>query len=849
MMTIASMSGGQGSYYAGLAQEDYYLEGGEPPGFWLGEGAKRLGLVGKVDKETFLDVFDGFLDGKKLVQNAGKDNHRPGWDLTLSAPKSVSTVWSQSDREIQLEIQAAHLSAVEKVVQFLEETALWTRTGAGGESVERCKGVFAVFEHGQSRANEAQLHSHVLLLNCGLRDEGKTSALETKQVYLAKMAAGALYRAELAYQLERRLGLFAELRSKDTSFDLRGVPKELCDMFSTRRSEVLDLMEAKGLSGPVAASYAALETRAAKIHISREELFQQSRAVGKEFGWSMEEAHALMKGPQKERDHGDVLKQVCEEATSKITEQAACFRERDLLRRVAEASQVLAVGADAVRVSVKEHLENHQEIVPLGYRNREAVYTTREMLELEKDLMRRVRQEAGRPWEQVKEATLQAVMEARPTLKPEQRDALEHITQRTSSICSVTGMAGTGKTFMLSAAREALEESGYRVLGAALAGKAAEGLQKGSGIKSSTMASLLFRLEKGTEKLDSKTVLVADEAGMIGTRQMHKVVSAVHAAGAKLVLVGDERQLQPIEAGGPFGAISRAIGTSMLTDIVRQEEIWQRRAVKDFAAGEASKALKAYAERGFVSVTKNRETAREALLEAWFPKGLTNPNENLIVAATNADGTALNRRIQAQRLKLEGQEESASVTIHGQAFYGGDRIVFTRNSNAVGVKNGTFGTILSVDGGLLSVRLDDGKTRNFSPEQYSHVKLGYAVTTHKSQGATVDNVYILTDEGMQDREQTYVQSSRARKEARFFTTEAEAGDELKELSYTMARSREKLLAIDFLESSVQASSPEAQSLRKRQVESDLERLQKERNQAIHRHSRSSEHELYQEMDR
>lgn len=829
MMSVASMSAGQGGYYAGLAQEDYYLKGGEPPGLWMGEGAKKLGLFGTVNKAQFLELFDGFKDGEKLVQNAGKENHRPGWDLTFSAPKTVSTAWSQADLETQLEIQAAHLTAVEKAIEYLEQNALWTRRGKGGVELESCQGVVATFEHGTSRAQDPQLHTHALLLNIGVREDGKTSTLETRAVFLAKMTAGALYRSELAYQLERRLGLFAEPRTKDTSFDLKGVSKELAETFSTRRKEILAALEAKGLTSSKAAEVAALDTRSVKGHISREELFEKCRAVGKEHGWSREELNALMKGPQKERAHGDDLKKACVQATDKITQQSAYFTARDLLRRVAEGSQTLATGAQAVQTAVAEHLKDHEQIVRIGHRHKEAVYSTREMVALEKDLMKMAKEGASGPWGRVSERTLEAINSERPTMKPEQWGALRHITQKTGSVCSVTGMAGTGKTFMLAAAREALEASGYRVLGAALAGKAAAGLQEGANIKSYTIARVLRDLNnpelslighsnpfwkapdwsplskvrlptidphrKGLT-LDEKTVLVIDEAGMVGTRQMHQLMTHVQKAGSKLVLVGDEKQLQPIDAGGPFGAISREIGTAKLTDIVRQREKWQRQAVKDFANGEATKGLEAYARRGFVSVATHQEAARKALLDAWQKKGLEAPEKNLIVAATNADAKALNQKIQALRLEKEGPADRAKVRIDGQDFFGGDRILFTRNSQPIGVKNGTLGTILSV-GHKVTVTLDNGEKQTFSPKQYEHVKLGYAVTTHKAQGATVDNVFILTNEAMQDRQLTYVQASRARDNARFFTTEAEAGDKLKDLAATMARSHEKVLAIEF----------------------------------------------------
>lgn len=854
MMSVSAMSGGQGNYYAGLAQEDYYLEGGEPPGLWMGEGAKRLGLSGKIDKKEFLELFDGRHNGEKLVQNADKENHRPGWDLTFSAPKTVSTAWSQADRETALEIQAAHLSAVEKAVQYLEQNALFTRRGKGGKELEFCEGVVATFEHGTSRAQDPQLHTHALLLNVGVREDGKTASLETSGIYIHKMAAGVLYRAELAYQLERRLGLFAELRAKDSCFDIQGVSNRLADTFSKRRHEIEEALSKKGVHSARAAEIAALDTRGVKGHIAREELFEKWQAAGKEHGWSREHLAALMQGPQPKHDRTTDLQASCLQAIEKITQQKAYFTERDVVRHVAEAAQTMGAGADAVLKQVKGHLENSREIVLIGTRFKEGVFSTKSMLQMEKDLMKLAKEGAGGRWNGVSDSVLNSVNKARPTMKMEQKEALRHITQKTGTVVSVIGMAGTGKTFMLDATREALEASGYRVIGAALAGKAAEGLQEGSGIKSSTIASLFKRLEKGYEKLDAKTVLVLDEAGMVGTRQMHELMTQTRKAGAKLVLMGDEKQLQPIEAGGPFGAISREIGTAKLTDIVRQREKWQRQAVKDFAAGEATKALTEFAKRGFVTVAKDREEARESLVTAWKKKGLEQPENNLIVAATNADAKALNRKIQELRLEKQGKEGPMTM-IDGEKFFAGDRILFTRNSSAVGVKNGTLGTILSVNHNKVTVALDNGKKLSFSTESYGHAKLGYAVTTHKAQGATVENVFILTDESMQHRELTYVQASRAKNEARFFTTEVEAGEKLKELAASMQRSQEKLMALDFGKTR-KAQAPEEEQKQKpdhdREIDPDLLAIQQLWQRTILQREQdraAQEKHLYQEIER
>lgn len=795
MLSIGAMSGGQGAYYSGLAREDYYLAGGEPPGEWLGDGAQKLGLTGAVQRDEFLELFDGFHDGEALVQSAGKEKHRPGWDLTFSAPKSVSVAWSQADAETALEIRAAQLSAVEAAIQYIQENAVWTRRGKGGSELERCAVLVPTFEHGTSRAQDPQLHTHALLLNIGVRADGSTGTLETQSLYDHKMAAGAVYRAELARQLERCLGFMAE--RKGSWFELCGVSEKLVDEFSTRRKEIEEKLAEKGLKSARAAEFAALDTREMKAHIGRAELSERWRAVGKEHGWSTPELSSLVRGPQLERNAERELQDACARAHQKLTEKNSYFRERDMVRFVAEEAQTMAAGAEAVLKTVKDHMAASPEIVRLGMRHGEVVFTTQEMLSVERQLMAQVQASRERGGHRVTDENLQAVLKDRASIKEEQAHALRHITQGQGSMASVTGMAGTGKTFLLEAAHAAWQRGGRRVLGAAISGKAAQGLEEGTAIQSFTIAGLLKRLEGKSESLDENTVLVIDEAGMVGTRQMKKLVDACGSAGAKLVLVGDEKQLQAIEAGGAFATISRELGTATLSDIVRQRETWQRESVKDFAFGNAREALAAYAERGLVSVAPDKKGAQTKLLAAWEKSGLAQPKENLIVAATNLEAVTLNRKIQEARAR-EGFLKTAAVEISGERFHEGDRMLFTRNSGSLGVKNGTLATVAGVNErlGQVTVQLDNGERRQFSAQHYEDVRLGYAVTTHKAQGMTAENVFILTSETMQDRELSYVQASRGKGETRFFTTESEAGEQLSQLAKRMEKSHQKEMAVE-----------------------------------------------------
>jgi Ti-type conjugative transfer relaxase TraA len=790
------MSGsGKGDYYLKLSREDYYLEGGEPPGKWAGRGTEQLGLEGQLDQEQFRNVMSGKSpDGKKeLVQNAGKEDRQSGWDLTFSAPKSVSVAWSQSEGETRKHIQEAHRDAVGKALQYLDENAGFTRRGRGGIDREAVGLTIATFEHGTSRAQDPQLHTHALVLNVSTREDGTTGTIESKPLFQNKMAAGAIYRAELAAQLEQRLGLQAE--RKKAWFELKGVDPGLADEFSKRRKEVEAALEAKGFGSAQAAKVAALNTRGEKDHIPREVLFAKWQEVGKERGWSTAELKDLTAQPRQSRDIEREKQEAVDSAVAKITAHQSHFSERDLIRTTAEEAQGRGIGADAVLSVSKSHLENSSEIVALGKLRGEERYTTKEMLALEAKMLGQVEATKQDRYLPVSSNAIEAAIGAREGISAEQVQAVRHLTEKEGRVQVVSGMAGTGKSYMLGAVREAWERQGYKVYGAALSGKAAQGLQDGAGIQSETIHKTLFDVQSGRLALNSKSVLVVDEAGMVGTRQMAELVEVTERAKAKLVLVGDARQLQPVDAGGPFKAIAERVGQAELIENRRQKDDWTKKAVAHFSSGDAAKALEEYAKRGLVSVAENRDAAIQSLVNDWKGGGVEKPQSNLILASSNAEAKKLNASAQEERYK-QGKLSELSLRADGTRFYEKDRILFTKNSRLYGVRNGQLGTVEQIDEKSLtaSVRLDSGKQVKVPVEHYPHIRLGYAVTTHKSQGMTAENTFILAGGSMQDRELSYVQASRASGTTRFYTDKLEAGENLTQLSRAMSISHQKDLA-------------------------------------------------------
>ena len=805
MLSIGQMSSGKEEYYLGLAAEDYYTEGGEPPGRWYGEGATALGLEGEVRGNELSNVFRGFSpDGNQpLVRNAGAADRRAGFDFTFSAPKSVSVAAFVAEDSLSRAIRDCHERAVAWALGEAEALCGVTRTGAGGEGTERAKLAFAVFEHSTARAEgdakpDMHLHSHCLLMNVCVDESGNTRTVDGRRIFARnlKMALGALYRAELFAQIEDRLGLLASKGEKDKVAELKLVSGELRHEFSKRRQVIETLLDERMASTAASAAVAALDSRQAKQEVNRSELIPHWRAVAERFGLTPEVIRAEL-GQGRERDKAAACAEGLTKALTEITDQQSHFTYRDLLRHTASAVEAEGVGAELVRLAVQAALRASPEIVALGEVRGDATFTTREMLDLERGLLARAKAMAASE-HRVADTTIVEALVGRETIEDEQLAALMHVTQG-GRLALVRGMAGTGKTFLLEAARVAWEADGFNVQGVALAAIAARRLQEDSGIGSSSIHRLLWDLEKGRAVLTDQTVLVCDEAGLVGTRLLDRLLRAADEAGAKVVLVGDDRQLQAIEAGSPFRKLADDLGAAELRKIRRQKEEWAREAVHELVEGQAVKALARFKERDLFHVASDRRASIAELVSTWEQVARTGPlHETLVLTGTNLDAVETNRAIQACRLAA-GELEGQGIAVRRGRLFIGDRVVFRRNTALL--RNGDTGRVTRIDerNSVLTVRLDSGRRVSVDLGDYSDVNLGYALTTHSAQGATVRNCLVLCGGSMQDREAAYVQASRATHETRLFTNRETAGEELRDLVREFSRSRAKEMALDVLD--------------------------------------------------
>jgi conjugative relaxase-like TrwC/TraI family protein len=774
---------------ANRGAEDYYTENGRTQGRWLGSGAAELQLAGNVNEKAFDRLAAGFHPetGAALVQRAG-DSHRPGWDLTFSAPKSVSVVWGIAESEQREAIERAHTQAVERTLRFAEQQQLFiTRRGHGGIERETALPIVATYLHGTSREADPQLHTHAFVLNVAARGDGSYGTLETKPLYEWKMALGAAYRAELAHEL-RALGYETAPDSK-SSFRISRVPRDLERHFSKRRAQIEAVMNERGTTSAKAAEVAALNTRKAKESASATTLRATWRSESVAFGVTAQHVGDLRGHPAQEPKPIAVNTVI-----ERLGQQHSTFTSAELARAVAERTQH-AGGGLARTAEMMTTVANDAEVVPLAA-NR---FTTREMLQIERGAVTRAKRLADDATYRVDANATAAALKSR-SLSEEQRTALEHLTAA-PRLRVLEGLAGTGKSYLLGAAREVWEASGYEVRGAALAGKAAKGLQEGSGIRAQTLHSLLNDLKTGRNRLNDRTVLVIDEAGMIGSRQFARLLEVTDEAQAKIVLVGDANQLQPIEAGQLFERIGQDVGSARLTDIRRQRSAADRAMVLALASGDTRAALDSLQARGRVHAASDREQAMRELVQDWnAARDAHNPSEDLMLGATRADTRVLNRLArEALREQGELQRERVIEAAQGPLVIAeGDRIVITRNAKVLGMMNGDLATVTALTDRRgeveITVQLDEGRIRTWRVSDHPHVEHGYALTTHKAQGASVERAYVLAHESMSAREWSYVAGSRAREAVHLYAERHTAND----LERIMGRSQKKDTTLDHL---------------------------------------------------
>ena len=725
-----------------------------------------------------------------------------GYDLTFSAPKSVSVLWGLSTDQVRGAVAAAHERAVAAALGYIEAEAILTRRGHNGTEVIATKGMIAAgFRHRTSRNGDPHLHTHVVVANMVEGVDGRWATLDGRQLYAHARTAGFLYQTELRHQLTATLGVAWSPVQRGTA-EIDGMPASWLRAFSTRRAEIEARLELVGQSSPAAAQIAVLATRRTKHDVDTAALGERWRKRAIEVGYDPELlAHLIGRASPLAltADHAIAIETHLVSAAG-LTAKASTFDRRDVVRALAELVPT-GLTADIVQRWADAFLQRH-DIVALH--NRAGVtYSTRELVELETRLVATAVARINEGVAVVPSSRVFSVLRQYRTIEDEQSRLVLRLTTSGNGVDIVVAAAGTGKTYALGCAADIWQRTGHHVQGAALAGRAAQELETTAHIPSVTIARFTKELQR--RPLTPRDVIVIDEAGMAGTRALAPILDAAAAGGAKVVLVGDHHQLPEIEAGGLLRGLASRITPIELQENRRQHEPWEQRALVELRNGDVERALNAYADNGRIHTAPDASSCKQQLVEAWLDA--TRGGDHSIMLATRvADAADLNqlaRKRLAEIEMLRGRE----LTIGDRKFQAGDRIIALRNDYDLDVRNGTLATVTKVHSrrGDLTVRTDAGATRRLSAGylEAGHVDHGYAITIHKAQGLTADRSFVLGTDDLY-RELGYVALSRGRLSNDLYVAQPEPREHAhrlerppgQRLAHTLATDHQQTLGID-----------------------------------------------------
>jgi conjugative relaxase-like TrwC/TraI family protein len=788
MLSIGKLGTGQEIYYlekVAEGAEDYYSGEGEVAGQWIGDAAAELGLSGEVEADQLTAMLTGNdpASGEPLgLRAVGGRGPVPGFDLTFSAPKSVSLLWGLGGPVAGLEAGAAHRAAVDAALGYLQQEACWTRRGAGGAEFVKGNGFLAAaFEHRSSRNGDPQLHTHVLVANATKGPDGRWTRLYHPAVYGHAQTASYLYQAELRHELTRRLGVEWQEVRKGIA-EIEGFADSHLREFSTRRAEILEAV------GPDASArsmeVAALTTRQAKEQgIGREELHERWRSRGEQIGFDAE-AVSRMFDPNALLDPelAEVRPVSDEQIGEAVTAHASHFERREAIRAVAGSQRSGAPAAEVLRMA-DEFLASDQ-VLRISEGAKGECFTTRRIWKLEREALGIAEQMRREARGQAGEPIATRVLEARTTLKADQREMVRRLLADPEGFAVVVGEAGTGKTFAIVAAAEGWAQAGYELRAVAPTWRAANVL-RAEGLEATSVARLLAQVNGGEEAeadaslLSPRTVLLVDEAGMVGSAELYELIRAADAARAKLVLVGDHQQLQEIEAGGLYRALAERTDPIVLDEVIRHNHDLDREAARLIREGEGRAALELYRSEERVTVAPDAEARREAMVADWH-RAYREGEDALMVAKRNAEVERLNATAR-ELLRAEGQLGQREIEVGEARFAAGDRVITRVNDHAAEIYNRERWQVAEVDperGSVVLEGIDRQRTVEVDADYLSRttpyreapaLQHAYAVTTYSAQGTTVDRAYVMADPSM-DKQELYVAASRSREETYLYAT-------------------------------------------------------------------------------
>jgi conjugative relaxase-like TrwC/TraI family protein len=755
------------------------------------------------------------------------------FDHCFCSPKSVSLLAAGGGEQIRRQMAEARAEALQVGIGYLERHGIGVRRDHNGtDRLQGKGGLLAVaFEHRLSRAGDPQFHTHVLVQNAAQGPDGRWTALDSDRLYAHLMTADHLYLAAERAALTERLGVrWGPVDERSGAAEIVGLnDRALIERFSKRSEQIHEWLVEQGLSGIKASSAAAVATRAPKDHSESEQSVYQR--------WARELAEQGIGEPQ--------LTEVCAGGRGRpatraeldaaltalagphgLTEQASTFTRAEVVDALAKRLPV-APSAQQALTQAEEAADRFlaERAVRVAHDRRLGVerFSAPELLTLERQLVDGATKRTGERCAIVRPEVVRQVLDRHATAGEDQAAMVRDLTQGGDGVAIVVGRAGSGKTWALGLTREVFELDGYQVHGCAPTGIATVGLADEGFSQARTVDRLLLDLQRGRTKLDARTVLVVDEAAMVATRKLAPLLAQAERAGAKVVLVGDDRQFASIQAGGGFRALRLRLGASELTVNRRQVEAWEQRAIDDVRAGNLEQAIAAYAEQDRIRAFEARDDRDRALVSDWWQAHQAGEHP-VIYAHRRAQVDQLNQV--CQRLRADhGQLGPERLTVGDRTFAVGDVVVLGANAkDRLGVVNGTTAVILElgVQGRAMTVRtLEDDPPRvvrlphwyldtQVRPGQSRRVDLAYARTDMRSQGRTEQRALLALD-GVEDMQGGYVQLTRSTDRTDMYLTvgpeplgpdeerphparEARAPDEL--LERVLTRDGSKTLATD-----------------------------------------------------
>jgi conjugative relaxase-like TrwC/TraI family protein len=764
-------------------QQNYWTRDQQGHSEWQGRLAGQWDLTGPVRDEHFGWLAEGHhpQTGEQLVRHQvsrtyegknGKEvtsvEHRAGWDATFSAPKSVSiTALVGGDDRVRL----AHRESVRAAFAELER---YTQARIGNVHVPETTGklVAATFEHDTARPVDGyaapQLHTHAVVFNVTERDNGQTRALQPHEIFVSQRYVTAVYRSELALRLEK-LGYELE-RGKHDQPEIKGYTKEYLEASSPRREQIKDHLREQGIDGAAAAQIAAHHTRDRKDLLSQEEVLRRHGELAAQFGHQADRvvAQARARGQYQTRESEISAQRAVTWARDHVFERSAVQDRRSIL----ESALARGMG-ETTNASIRQEFERRVrtgEFREVAHNGAGPRFTTTGMIRMEREIIARMQEGNRRSSSDpmlVSPHVRIRTEDRHPELSAAQQGAVDDILISRQEIVGLDGVAGTGKTTALSVIREAAVAEGYRVEGFAPTSRAAQKLAE-AGMETSTLQKHLTRGEQPYS--GEKRLYVLDESSLASTRQLHEFLHRLQP-NDRVLLVGDRRQHEAVEAGRPFAQLQdTGMVTVRLNEIVRQKDPELKRVVEQLARGQVHEAIESLDRQGRVHEIPDHDKRVRAIAEEYAKA----PERTLVVSPDNRSRMEINACIHAElqrrgivsnmehhrRTLVPRQEMTGADRTWAERYEVGDVLRYSRTSKETGIGRGKYARVKSIDAATnrITVELQNGTERTYDPRRQQGVTVYREELRALSEGDRVQFTAPVNDLKVANRELGTIQS-------------------------------------------------------------------------------------------